>query len=418
MKKLISQFYQVRLGRLAGAVILAFSLAGCGDKEIQVYGVAKESSPATPSAPSFAANPQPQASLTWVMPAGWEEAPRGQVRLASFKIKGENTAQADVSVILLPGTAGGDLANVNRWRGQVGLAAVEAEELAKLTEKVAVGGSEGALFDLAGTGPSGDPTRVLATVLHQADMVWFLKMTGDDALVAKQKPLFLEFLKSVKLGAAGTAQSPAPAGHAPHGESSAELPHGHPPLAPATSELPQGHPPIGGLPATPETKAAGAAKPQWELPANWQEESATQMLIAKFSVGDKAARAEITVSSFPGEVGGLLANVNRWRGQIGLPPVEEAQLGQTVKNLKVQFAEASLVELGNPPATEAGCSGDHATKECCSKSNGTAPSLIGVAAAHKGQTWFFKMVGDAKTVASQKDAFVKFVQSVRLPNAS
>jgi cysteinyl-tRNA synthetase len=36
--------------------------------------------------------------------------------------------------------------------------------------------------------------------------------------------------------------------------------------------------------------------------------------------------AEVAVTVFPGTVGGLTANVNRWRGQIGLPPASEADI--------------------------------------------------------------------------------------------
>ena len=52
---------------------------------------------------------------------------------------------ADVSVIPLPGMAGRDIDNVNRWRGQVGLAPVSEGELGKLAETVQVGGQEGKL---------------------------------------------------------------------------------------------------------------------------------------------------------------------------------------------------------------------------------------------------------------------------------
>jgi hypothetical protein len=39
-------------------------------------------------------------------------------------------------------------------------------------------------------------------------------------------------------------------------------------------------------------------------------------------VSDPDGKAEVTVSAFPGDTGGLLANLNRWRGQIGLEPVQ------------------------------------------------------------------------------------------------
>ena len=194
-------------------------------------------------------------------------------------------------------------------------------------------------------------------------------MTGDDELVAKQKPVFIEFLKSLKF---------------PAGADSPGLPAGHPPIAAATSALP--------------AKTERAGKPQWEVPANWTEEPATQMLLAKFSRADGGTKADITVSSFPGDVGGLLANVNRWRRQVNLPAIDEPQLANAVKSLAMQSEQGTLVELENP--------------------DGKSASLIGVVVPHSGQTWFFKMFGDAKLVAGERDAFVKFVQTVKFPDAN
>jgi len=399
MKMLTSQFQQVRVAQLFSASFLILSFVGCSGKDIRVYEVAKEtvagnSHQHTAPAVSDATSPR----LTWALPAGWEEAPTGELRLASFKIKDENGKQADVSVITLSGTAGGDANNVNRWRGQVSLPPVYADELAKLAEKVDVGGSEGALFDLNGTAASGDATRILVTILHREDGVWFFKATGDETLLARQKPAFVAFLKSLKFGEPADSPAALPAGHPRVGEVASAFPQGHPPVAETTSALPQGHPPIGdGKPAAGLGTKSSPSR-QWNVPTGWKEEMATQMLIAKFSVGDKSARAEITVSSFPGDVGGLLANVNRWRGQVGLLAIEATELAKAVKYLKVQSVNASLVELENP--------------------NGTSPSLIGVAMPSNGQTWFFKIIGEAKTVAREKDAFIKFVQSVKLPNAT
>ena len=49
--------------------------------------------------------------------------------------------------------------------------------------------------------------------------------------------------------------------------------------------------------------------------------------------------------------------------------------------------------------------------------SGQPARLVGVAVPHGGQTWFFKMIGDTKVVAREKDAFIKFVQNTKFPNA-
>ena len=140
-------------------------------------------------------------------------------------------------------------------------------------------------------------------------------------------------------------------------------------------------------------------KPAWTVPAGWTEEPPTRMLLAKFSVIDQEARAAITVSSFPGDVGGLLANVNRWRGQVGLPPIAETDLVQAVKQLETQAGNASLVDLAGTDAK-----------------TGKKARLAVVIVPRAGQTRFFKIMGDEQVVAREKDAFLKFVQSARFPD--
>src|ERR1051326_6241842 len=104
---------------------------------------------------------------------------------------------ADVSVIPLPGMAGRDVDNVNRWRGQVGLAPVDEAELGKLSEAVKVGGQDGKLYEMAGQNAgSGEKTRMLAAIVRRPDAAWFFKMVGDDALLAEQKSAFVVYLKS------------------------------------------------------------------------------------------------------------------------------------------------------------------------------------------------------------------------------
>jgi hypothetical protein len=142
------------------------------------------------------------------------------------------------------------------------------------------------------------------------------------------------------------------------------------------------------------------AKPVWTVPAGWTEEPASQMSLAKFSVGDQDARAQITVSAFPGDVGGLLANVNRWRGQVNLPPISETDLPNAVTQLETQAGKANLVDLAGTAAM-----------------TGRKTRLICVVLPHAGQTWFFKIMGDEQVVAREKDAFRKFIQSARFPDA-
>src|SRR5690349_13095744 len=94
--------------------VCGLGLTGCEQDSIQVYTVPKEP-PASNGSATMPANhpdiapPAGMPRVTWATPAGWTELPAGDFRVASFKITGSNNQQADVSVIPLPGDAGGDL---------------------------------------------------------------------------------------------------------------------------------------------------------------------------------------------------------------------------------------------------------------------------------------------------------------------
>jgi hypothetical protein len=195
----------------AAAMLMIFIFTGCGRDDVKVYKTdSADVVPAVPTpAPAVAMPaampttmpaglPAPDHSalppLKYVLPAGWTEKPLTTMRVASFSIL-ENNKQADASVIPMDGIAGGVTANVTRWRGQVGLPEVTADEAAKLAEKVSVGDQPADLFDLAGGGQ-----RILAVIFHRDDTAWFFKITGDDALVEKQKAAFVSFLKTVQFG--------------------------------------------------------------------------------------------------------------------------------------------------------------------------------------------------------------------------
>lgn len=145
------------------------------------------------------------------------------------------------------------------------------------------------------------------------------------------------------------------------------------------------------------TAKAVPANPSWTVPAGWVELPPTQLALARFVVSEPVGQAQITVTVLPGNAGGLLANVNRWRAQVYLGPMTEAELEHAVGKLETQIGTATLVELtGSLPDT------------------GCQVRLLGVVLEHGGNTWFFKMIGQADVVARQKDAFLQFVQTTRL----
>jgi hypothetical protein len=39
---------------------------------------------------------------------------------------------------------------------------------------------------------------MIGVIVPQSGATWFLKLTGPDALVAREKPIFIDFLKTVR----------------------------------------------------------------------------------------------------------------------------------------------------------------------------------------------------------------------------
>jgi hypothetical protein len=310
--------------------------------------------------------------LEWKLPAGWEEVAAGGMRLASFRVKGNDGKTADVGVFPI-GIAGSDLDNVNRWRGQVGQPAVTEEELAKIGEPVEIAGQPAKVYDQAGENAgSGEKTRILGAIMRREGGSWFFKMTGEDALVAGQKGAFMDFLKSLTFSSAVQAQ------------------------------LPPSHPPIEGMavPAAAGAAAANPNKPAWQVPAGWQEVPGGQFLIAKFTIGSGADQAAVNVSMSGGDGGGLVGNVNRWRKQIGLPDLPEGDVSKLATALEVaDGGKASLVDMTGKDAR-----------------TGQDTRVLGAVVPHEGKTWFYKLMGNNQLVNREKDAFIKFVQTASYPH--
>ena len=310
------------------------------------------------------------AALTWTAPTDWTEVPPSQMRVASFKIVGANGQQADVSIVPLSGSGGGDPANVNRWRGQVGLPDAPDDTILSSAQNVEAGGAPAQLYDIDGKNPdNGKPMRILAAIQHRDSTAWFFKMTGDTDLVEQQKPAFIQFLKSISFTA---------------NETQAQLPPGHPPVGDMGNMTPQ---PQTAAPAT------QSGQPNWQVPAGWNETSGGPFLVAKFAIaGDGGTAATVNVSASQGDGGGLPANVNRWRGQLGLPP--ESEISTTT--FAISGGQAQLVDMNGTNAE-----------------NQQPTEIIGIMVTQPNATWFYKLMGNPKLVASQKDTFVQFVKGVK-----
>jgi hypothetical protein len=255
---------------------------------------------------------QGEKPITWTAPAGWREAAGSKAgRYATFHV-GPKDQPLELTVTALgkEGLAGDVLANVNRWRGQLGLKEITQDEIAKETRKVELDGAVATLVDITG---------------------------ADDAKMGQRPPF------------------------------------------------------AGKLPVPPAQAAL-----VYKSPPGWHELPAKGFRVAAFLVAEGDQHADVTVIPFPGDVGGLLANVNRWRNELGLAKIDSDQL-KDVSHLKVAGADSPYVDLVGPEA------------------GGRRLRTLAVSVPHAGRTWFFKMHGPADLVGKQKTAFEAFVASVQFP---
>ena len=137
----------------------------------------------------------------------------------------------------------------------------------------------------------GEPTdRMLAAILPANGQAWFFKAVGPIADVNKHEKELNDFFSNLTLAADGRAN--------------------------------------------------------WKLPAGWKEEAGNQMRAATIVIpSDK--RLEITVTKLPWQEtqDNMLANVNRWRGQLQLPPIEAKQLPEVSHERKAGDRTMTIVDM-------------------------------------------------------------------------
>ncbi len=192
---------------------------------------------------------------------------------------------------------------------------------------------------------------------------WFFKLMGPDATVSAAKPAFLAFLSTVR--------------------------------APAPRLLPVCPPATWPAPPVP---TANGSELSWAAPADWKPKSPGAMRKGSFTVSGAAGDADLSITAFPGDVGGELANLNRWRGQIQLAPLAEGDLATVTTHLEQNGLTFIVVDFVSPSTNQ--------------------PSrIVGAIVPVNGATWFFKLMGPDATVAAAKPAFLEFLKTVRAPAA-
>jgi hypothetical protein len=89
-------------------------------------------------------------------------------------------------------------------------------------------------------------------------------------------------------------------------------------------------------------------QPRWELPDQWRMMPASGMRFATILPDPQRDDVELTVIPLP--IDGdpeqaILANINRWRGQLNLSPIDQSQLSATTEAIPLEGLTAVFVDL-------------------------------------------------------------------------
>ncbi|MCU0782305.1 MAG: hypothetical protein MUF04_14565 [Akkermansiaceae bacterium] len=387
------------------AVVLPLALVACkrGSDEIQVYRVSKDA--ASPPAadgdphagmPGTGAGADPHAGVpgmggsdphagvpgmgggdphaamhgpastppvTDEPPGHWEKTPGSRIRVASYLAKDGDKAVATISLSGLAAAPASRINGVNMWRETLGQAALAEADLAT-QPTVDTPFGQGVLVDVEGaTGADGAARRLIGIIAEKDGTAWYFKMDGAAAVVAREKDHFMRWVGTVKPGA------PQPAA----------------PQPPAAGNQ--------AAPPTPADAAADADKPlTWTAPDGWQPaEKARMGGYASFTRAGPDGTAQIAITHFPGDVGGPVANINRWRTQVGAEgEVTEADLPGLVKEIEAGPVKLSMVDCQGPENR-----------------------LVAAWIRQGEDTWFFRLSGPTAAVEAEMARFTAFLRTIR-----
>ncbi len=282
----------------------------------------------------------------WKLPKDWKAEPGSAMRAATLQIP-TAAKPLELSVTALPWSGGPEamLSNVNRWRGQMQLPATDQPGLAECTREIKAGDATLTLVNLQG------------------------HMSGG------MTPPFAG-------GAVGQPASPGAPAQA--GDSS-------------MGNLPPGHPAVA-------TSASPSSPPfTFDTPTDWQQQPASGIRKAEFHIEEGGKSAIVTAIDFPADSPPMMsdpaANVNRWRGEVGLLPLAAAEVQKSLEPLEIDGTKAMWVDAV-PNADEPAQS---------QADRGTLAAMV----TRGNSIWFFKLTGDRELVSAQRENFRSFLNSLR-----
>ncbi|MBX3360308.1 MAG: hypothetical protein KF912_15200 [Phycisphaeraceae bacterium] len=195
---------RISVGLLASISVLACERAGVEEHRVEKEGAApslpnkdSEKTQAAPAPQDSLTAPAPEASRSdnwpWRAPAAWRHVPGERpMRLATYEMQGPS-GPIEVAISRFPGDVGGMLANVNRWRGQVGLPPTTESELADMIEPFENDRFSGSLLHIEGA----EQHIVVASIFEtNANQTWTVRVSAAPAVASAMKGEVFAFART------------------------------------------------------------------------------------------------------------------------------------------------------------------------------------------------------------------------------
>ena len=130
---------------------------------------------------------------------------------------------------------------------------------------------------------------------------------------------------------------------------------------------------------------------KWPVPAHWQALPAGEMQQALYLIQQDQLQAQFSIVRLEGDSGSVLANVNRWRRQVNLLPIDGAELNKHVDEIILNNKRFYISKQRNADVILAAI---------------FKPSL--------DVTWFFKIQGPDTIIREETNAFLKILETLSI----
>lgn len=256
---------------------------------------------------------------SWDMPENWSTAGPKPMRHTTLII-GDTEPPLELAISSL-GPGQDLLANVNRWRGQIGLRPSTTEEMDSQIQDLESDAGKYLVFDAEGIG-------------------------------------------------SGQMRPPFAGGAAPFVNRE--------PIAPISTD-------------DAGTKSSMLV---YETPDGWSAGKTSSIVQARLIKKNESAEVQITVIEMLADANEWEPNVKRWANQVGMGDVSADQMAERVSDLTIDGVKGKSVDLIDLES-------DSPT--------GTIAGMV----KRDGSAWFVKLTGDKKLVEESREAFEKFLGSLR-----